>query len=213
MKTILNNAFVVTLPGGITAFLNWARRVYDRCQWCNVGFYGKRFKCHDSYAPSRDHIVPRVKKGNNKLDNIVLACKKCNEKRSCRSVPPNTKFYGPRWANGDIIQKKLCIRDLSHPVQDDCLLWVKYPYFGDGIWYVKLKASLLDCYQEQRNLLAKNMFLESMITPFGVEVIGNKVNKQKIAKIAYQKWLDDGRQHGQDIKYWLEAEKAINGSL
>jgi HNH endonuclease len=45
-----------------------------RCHWCGTEFGGK-------HEATGDHVIPLSRGGSNGDDNIVLACKLCNEKR------------------------------------------------------------------------------------------------------------------------------------
>jgi len=35
------------------------------------------------------------------------------------------------------------------------------------------------------------------------------VDRAAIARIAYRLWEDEGRQHGSDLRHWLEAEASL----
>lgn len=48
------------------------------CNYCNIPLN------HEN--ATLDHVLPRSKGGSNKQDNIVLACKKCNSKKSDMSA-------------------------------------------------------------------------------------------------------------------------------
>ena len=37
-------------------------------------------------------------------------------------------------------------------------------------------------------------------------------NHEEIARLAYLNWEKDGRPHGHDQKYWLEAEQQLNAT-
>ena len=43
----------------------------DRCHYCGSGFT-------EVNSPTIDHLVPRSRGGNNRLANLVLACRPCN---------------------------------------------------------------------------------------------------------------------------------------
>ncbi len=42
--------------------------------------------------------------------------------------------------------------------------------------------------------------------------ISATTNRDEIARLAYLNWEKDGRPHGNDQKYWLEAEQQINAT-
>lgn len=53
------------------------RRDHGICHYCGC----HTTKYDQDYYPTRDHIVPRSLGGINHMDNYVLACYKCNQKR------------------------------------------------------------------------------------------------------------------------------------
>jgi len=56
------------------------RRLHgDDCFWCEISL---DFEDDGGWHPTLDHYVPKVKGGNNKIGNLVLACDWCNQKRA-----------------------------------------------------------------------------------------------------------------------------------
>lgn len=49
------------------------------CRWCGAD-------C--SAAPTVDHLIPRKHGGSNHMDNLIVACRKCNYSRGSRLGPP-----------------------------------------------------------------------------------------------------------------------------
>jgi hypothetical protein len=66
-----------------------------RCIYCNAGFT-------DDLRPSKDHLLPLIRRGSNWAMNIVLACRSCNSRRG--DIPFRTfcKLLGPA-QNGRIL--------------------------------------------------------------------------------------------------------------
>jgi len=42
--------------------------------------------------------------------------------------------------------------------------------------------------------------------------IADKPNHEEIAELAYQFWVKAGRQEGNDLEYWLKAEKQFQST-
>ncbi len=62
----------------------------DRCFWCGTGFVmGWTGPTLPDDAPTIDHVIPRSKGGTNDLDNLLLACNKCNNKRGDQMPSPS----------------------------------------------------------------------------------------------------------------------------
>ena len=53
-----------------------------KCHWCNNRMTFKRV--NDPTFCTIDHVIPRSKGGSNKLRNLVLACKWCNNTRDSK---------------------------------------------------------------------------------------------------------------------------------
>lgn len=54
----------------------WEEFYGMHCAYCTID-------C--SKRPTIDHIIPRSKGGNNKLENLVIACFECNNKKGGKS--------------------------------------------------------------------------------------------------------------------------------
>jgi hypothetical protein len=46
------------------------------CHWCRAKL--------DAASATVEHLVPLGRGGSNRVDNLALACKKCNEERGCK---------------------------------------------------------------------------------------------------------------------------------
>ena len=66
--------------GNLTIAMRWrlAEQQNWRCCWCGIRMEGAGFALD---APTFEHIVPRSKGGTDELDNIAVACRRCNEER------------------------------------------------------------------------------------------------------------------------------------
>ena len=54
-----------------------------RCQYCGRGLTRKEAQA--------DHLIPKARGGTKTLDNLVLCCEPCNQKKGCRTV---AEVYG-----------------------------------------------------------------------------------------------------------------------
>lgn len=54
---------------------------------------------------TRDHLIPKARGGTNKIDNLVLACKPCNNERGCKQAVR----YLLRWCASLTINRALLI--------------------------------------------------------------------------------------------------------
>lgn len=63
--------------GGASAkdVLLWKRDQKNICYWCGV-------RCDDE--PTVDHYYPLSKGGSHELDNLVIACRKCNTRKNAK---------------------------------------------------------------------------------------------------------------------------------
>jgi 5-methylcytosine-specific restriction endonuclease McrA len=62
--------------GDSTATIHaWEKQAAKVCHWCGV-------KCHKLYHI--DHYVPLAKGGKHEVRNLVIACRKCNLRKSAR---------------------------------------------------------------------------------------------------------------------------------
>jgi 5-methylcytosine-specific restriction endonuclease McrA len=52
--------------------------MYADCRYC-----GAEYRLHDM---TRDHVIPLGKGGKNSIENIVLACNQCNNKKADRML-------------------------------------------------------------------------------------------------------------------------------
>jgi len=58
------------------------------CHWCKRPVFPRQDFNHPRY-PSRDHLIKREHGGSSSIDNLVLACRKCNSDRHNPGwVPP-----------------------------------------------------------------------------------------------------------------------------
>lgn len=64
------------------------------CYYCGVGFYGfsgmhsdGRTKANGYAKATIDHVKPRSKGGESRLDNYVLACVQCNSTKGDKEYP------------------------------------------------------------------------------------------------------------------------------
>ena len=60
----------------------------NQCQYCTKYFASEHL--------TLDHVIPKSRGGKNTWENLVAACKKCNQKKGCRT---------PQEANMNILQK------------------------------------------------------------------------------------------------------------
>lgn len=58
-------------------------RIQKHCFWCGCEFTKE-------VRPTADHLIPLSRGGSNALDNLVLACAPCNERRK-NDLPPAMK--------------------------------------------------------------------------------------------------------------------------
>lgn len=50
---------------------------------------GRCFYCHElMLEPTQDHFVPKTKGGMGRINNLVLACRGCNQEKSGRNPTP-----------------------------------------------------------------------------------------------------------------------------
>lgn len=70
----------------------------DRCHWCSRVMHFAIDKRASKLYATFDHVTPRCQGGSNALDNLVLACFKCNHRRGS-SGDPN---YRPNWTEKDL---------------------------------------------------------------------------------------------------------------
>lgn len=202
----ISNAPVIHLPCGHCKFFRWALPIYSRCQWCNrkLNMPGsKRGKA----GATRDHIVPRKKRGSSTLDNLVLACNDCNSLRGCKDISPKRKLYGPRWN---------CIPDIDNVVRvvgdidGLCKLWMR----KDELWYPIHVGNWENCENQRKKMIGSKK--DVMIVPNNVifkkcgasKITGDELMK-KIAETAYQRWLASGCQHGYHVNHWLASEREV----
>lgn len=66
-------------PGAAERLRRALERDGARCVWCGRPFAGL-------VAPTREHLVPRVKGGPSWLENEVAACRRCNAERGHRAA-------------------------------------------------------------------------------------------------------------------------------
>lgn len=61
--------------GGVSGreLADWAERQVKKCYWCNV-------QCEKNYHI--DHYQPLARGGSHELDNLVIACPTCNQRKS-----------------------------------------------------------------------------------------------------------------------------------
>jgi len=64
-----------------------SERQNHRCCYCGVRM--QEIINHDT-APSLDHIQPRIYGGRFLQDNLVVACRRCNQTRGCENA---IKFF------------------------------------------------------------------------------------------------------------------------
>ena len=195
---------VVYLPCGTKQFLNWARLVFNRCQWCN----GKFSDHNQRYNPSHDHFIPRSRGGKNHIENIVLSCRDCNNKKGNKRSYSRFPFYGPRWKS---IDQSIFIK-LERCKSEGCNLWFqekgkKWKLLFEGTWE--------ECYKFRKNHKKKFMGIRTL---YYTASKGLKIRdelhetldiNQHIAERAYYKWINSGCIHGFDEHFWLEAEKEV----
>lgn len=99
------------------------------CHWCQRPC-DPELSCNADLFPTRDHVVRLADGGSNKMDNIVIACRKCNGSRHHEGwtppritdrgyVPPaNTKKANapkPNWIKlekeGEMEAVRECVED------------------------------------------------------------------------------------------------------
>lgn len=65
----------------------WKRAYF--CYWCGIRVHyarrGHRNFVNDDTQATRDHLQPRSAGGVGSLDNVVVACKRCNNERGART--------------------------------------------------------------------------------------------------------------------------------
>ena len=59
--------------------VDWAVYVRDRCKCVYCGFDGSRFE--NWRQLSLDHIIPKANKGEDTLENLAVACRRCNDNK------------------------------------------------------------------------------------------------------------------------------------
>ncbi len=85
---------------------------------------------HDNFMPSIDHVIPRSKGGTNRLGNVALAHKGCNNYKADRKPFACEKFYAESMAK--------CFEE-SHrqEVYQDFRLHIR----GKGYMYIRPPAA------------------------------------------------------------------------
>ncbi len=81
---------------------------------------------HDSLMPSLDHVQPRSKGGTNRLGNVALAHKCCNNAKADRKPTACEKFFAESMAQ--------CFED-AH--KDEALQGFRLHIRGRGFMYVR----------------------------------------------------------------------------
>lgn len=54
---------------------------------------------------------------------------------------------------------------------------------------------------------------QATATPAKAATPGSNVPCEKVAKLAYEKWIQSGCPHGCDMQHWLEAEAELKAEL
>lgn len=72
-----NNNIINTLI--LQEWLDILKEYNYRCAYCGVGF-------GDNILPTKDHIIPISKGGNNIKENVVPACQSCNSKKNNKII-------------------------------------------------------------------------------------------------------------------------------
>jgi 5-methylcytosine-specific restriction endonuclease McrA len=62
----------------------------DRCHWCSI-------QMRYPWTPTIEHMVPKSLGGSNRLENLVLACDWCNQKRGVMSPKEFRVWLDRNW--------------------------------------------------------------------------------------------------------------------
>lgn len=62
------------------------------CYWCHVQFKGL-------YDPTVEHLIPRARGGGNNMENLVLACDWCNQKRGIMTIREFRAWLAKNWVS------------------------------------------------------------------------------------------------------------------
>lgn len=214
----LGDAPVVYLPCGLKEFVGWARRVYDRCQWCGGKFDQK---VNRGRAPTRDHLTPVSRGGGNDLTNLALACYQCNHVRGSRIASPTMPFFGPKWktAPGVLVGKA------EADAENACALWGSerprlWRMLVTGPWnFCHKYRKQLQVRRDSRGVRRRFMILPraAAVKPQYVEspprvdavVVRPSPWREQVAVRAYYMWEHAGRPQGCGEEFWLAAEQEL----
>ena len=94
-------------------------RDHFKCVYCNAQFSPYTYRNNLTV----DHVVPRTFGGRTTWDNLVSACKPCNNKRGCNfRIQPPFKPYRPTYFEMAERRKEFSI-EVPHAVWADYLMW------------------------------------------------------------------------------------------
>lgn len=101
----------------------------NHCYLCSrrMAPVGELF-AHDSIMPSLDHVLPKSRGGTNRLGNVALAHKKCNNEKADRMPTACEVFYAE--------QMLACFEDAHRA---EALQGFKLHIRGKGFMYVRGK--------------------------------------------------------------------------
>lgn len=218
----VHTAPVVYLPCGFWDFPKWARRVFDRCQWCDGKLVLVR---NHRFSPTRDHLLPQSRGGTDDCENLVLSCHQCNNARQNRLPNTRRRFYGPRWRT---IAPTWFDFDRRGVATGRCLLWLRT---DGGLWNVLNESTWQKChnFKQKHKKKTQGSRREYLILPKGLtfklpyrverpsDVLKRRQEAerrhQQIAQLAYFKWLEAGAYHGSDVQFWLAAEAEVDAEV
>lgn len=123
-----------------------------RCYLCGklMSPRGDMF-AHDSVMPSLDHVIPKSRGGTNRLGNVALAHKQCNNKKADRVPTACEKLYAESMSQ--------CFED-AH--KSEALQGFKLHIRGKGFMYVRTGDGAEVVSRSQYRTRLKRLAMEKM---------------------------------------------------